>query len=433
MQLASMHLTLLLPAVAAANAGAAGRPWVPRFLKEYPLAICNDGSPAAYYHRVGMEGSRRWVVYLDGVGWCWDGESCAHPWQRDHGTSNVFPKTAEQLAPRANRFLQDGLFDPIRSPLADAHIAFVKSCSNDAFMGDRSPVEPVGLPFAQRRPEQGWHFRGRRIVEAVFADLRKHTGLGAQMGDRVIYGGCSAGARGAMVSIDHIAGSEAIVGKAGVVGLLDSGLWVPISPKTNSVDWDSFGHQMRAALELTNATAFLDDACQQKYPGEERWKCLMAAYRLPFVRTPYFLVHSQYDLFALSMNLWGHYWVAHKFSRMDLAWAENYRKMIVEYLPRPSNHSGTVIYSPACYMHCIVTVPKFWTTTADGAGLADTMRMWLTVPDTSKLIFEKCNGFNCGNRKAIRVRSLRALPEPANASEPVLTYHEPSRPPVVFT
>lgn len=305
--------------------------------------------------------------------------------------------------PRATRYLQWGLFDPARSPLADAHIAFVKSCSNDAFMGDKSPTEPTGgqhnTLFVDRDPDTAWHFRGRRIVEAVFADLRKHTGLGAQMGDRVIYGGCSAGARGAMVSIDHIAGSEAIVGKAGVVGLLDSGLWVPISPKTNSVDWDSFGHQMRAALELTNATAFLDDACQQKYPGEERWKCLMAAYRLPFVRTPYFLVHSQYDQFALTMNIKGH-WSYTPLGTPDMPWAESYRELVVRYLPSPANGSGIVVYSPACYYHCVITKPSFWTTVADGSSLSETLRQWLDTPDTSHRIWEKCKGFDCGSHVA---------------------------------
>mmetsp|Transcript_129722 Transcript_129722/g.361325 ORF Transcript_129722/g.361325 Transcript_129722/m.361325 type:complete len:428 (-) Transcript_129722:237-1520(-) len=416
-------LLLVLPAVAAAQANY-GRPWVPKFLHEYPLAICNDGSPAAYYHRKGIEGSRRWLVYLDGVGWCWDRESCAHPWQRQHGTSNTFPQTAADLAPRAERFLYHGLFDPIRSPLADAHIAFVKSCSNDAFMGDRSPISPIREPFALRQPETGWHFRGRRIVEAVFQDLRKHTGLGAQMGDRVVFGGCSAGARGAMVQMDHIAGSEAIVGKAGVVGLLDSGLWVPISPKTNSLDWDSFGHQMRAALDLTNASAFIGDACEQQYPGVERWKCLMAAYRLPFIRTPYFLVHSQYDQFALSMNLWGH-WSFQSLGPADMPWAEAYRQLVVRYLPSPGNNSGIVIYSPACYFHCVVTKPAFWTTTADGVNLSVILKEWLGDPDMSRKIWEKCHDwekcheFNCGSK--VQVRKLEAVEGPiSTSSEPAL-------------
>lgn len=396
-----------------AKAAGSRRPWVPRFLHEYPLAICNDGSSAAYYHRVGMPGSRRWLVYLDGVGWCWDRESCAHPWQRAHGTSGVFPRTAEELAPRAERFLYHGIFDPVHSPLADAHIAFVKSCSNDAFMGDRSPSQPVSEPFELRDPELGWHFRGRRIVEAVFQDLRRHTGLGTQLGDRVIFGGCSAGARGALVSIDRIASSESIVGKAGVIGLLDSGLWVPISPKTTSMDWDSFGHQMRAALTLANASALISDPCRAKYPGMESWKCLMAAYRLPFIRTPYFLIHSQYDQFALSMNIWGH-WSFQPVGPVDMEWANSYRQLVVRYLPHPTNGSGIVVYSPACYFHCVITKPSFWTTTADGVKLSDLLSRWLGAPDMSGRIWEKCEAFDCGSQpQGLQVRrKLLSAPAP---------------------
>jgi len=396
---AKQLLLLLLPVVAAALApGLHERAWTPIFLQDYPLAICNDGTPGAYYLRPGQPGSRRWLVFLDGAGWCWDVASCSHDWQRMHGSSNSFPRTVEALRPRAMKYLQTGLFDPEKSPLADAHLAFVKSCSNDAFMGDKPALDGAALPFTQRSPSTGWHFRGRRIVEAVFADLRKKTGLGSMPGDHVIYGGCSAGARGVMVTIDDFASSPAIVGKAQVTGLLDSGFWVPISPRTDFVDWDSFGHQMRDSMTLVNSSGLVGSECGQKYPGAEGWKCLMGAYRMRFVRTPYFMLHSQYDLFALTMNLWGHFWAAHPLSPGDHAWAEAYRKMVVRYLPEPANHSGTVVYSPAVYIHCMCTVKQFWTIKASGAGLSDSIQKWLTEPAAvgSKTI-EGCSGFSCGN------------------------------------
>jgi len=396
-------LLMLLPPVA----DSAYRPWVPRFLTEYPLAVCNDGSTAAYYHRMGLPGSRWWVVYLDGVGWCWDGPSCAHPWQRSHGTSSLFPKSEAALSPRAHRYLSTGLFDPDKSPLAEAHIAFVKSCSNDAFMGDRSPSEPIGgIPWPQRDPARHWHFRGRQIVEAVFADLRNHTGLGSQMGDRVVYGGCSAGARGALVTLDHVAGSPDIIGKAGVVGLLDSGFWVPISPWTKAPDWDSFGHQMRASLDLFNSSFALGDRCPAIYQGVERWKCLMGSYRIAFVRTPYFMVHSQYDKFALTMNLWGH-WSEGIVPGNFMKWVESYRELVNRYLPVPQNGSGSVVFSPACYFHCIVTKAGFWTTTANGTRLSDMMKQWLDSPYTSRRITETCGGFDCGTRRSFHLRQLQ--------------------------
>jgi len=423
MRLALAPALLLSPVAVAAEASSERR-WVPHFLHEYPLAVCNDGSPGAYYLRPGLPGSRRWLVYLDGAGWCWDDESCKKYWAQQHGTSDAFPKTAAELLPRANKYLSSGLFDPERSPLADAHVAFVKSCSNDAFMGDKPAAIASQVPFEQRQPGSSWHFRGRRIIEAVFADLKKRTGLGERFGDRVVYGGCSAGARGAMVTLDRIAGTPSLVGKAGLIGLMDSGLWVPISPKTSSPGWDSFGYQMRSAMLLANTSDLASQECQEKYPGAERWKCLMGAYRLPFIRSPYFLVHSQYDIFALSMNLWGHYWSSHKLSPEDLLWAETYRKMVVRYLPEPASNSGKVVYSPAAYFHCICTVPDFWRMTADRIGLADSLRHWLTAPETeSRRIYEKCEGFDCGSRAKVMVRSLRALPEAEveEQAEPVRT------------
>jgi len=38
------------------------------------------------------------------------------------------------------------------------------------------------------------------------------------------------------------------------------------------------------------------------YSGTEAWKCIMAPYRLPHVKTPYFVIASQYDAFQLWMN-----------------------------------------------------------------------------------------------------------------------------------
>jgi hypothetical protein len=410
-----------------------GRHWTPVFLEEYPLAVCNDGSPAAFYFRPGKEGTRRWLVYLDGAGWWWDADSCAHGWQKVHGTSNKFPRTMMELLPKATRFLRWGLFDMTRSPLADAHVAFVKSCSNDAFMGDRAPLmayDPIAQPFSHRNVT-AWHFRGRRIVEAVFLELRKRTGLGERMGDRVIYGGCSAGARGALATMDYFATNTQFVGQAGVLGLLDSGMWVPIAPRhrTQATDWDSFAHQMKQSMNLINATVLLGEGCRQSYPGEESWKCMMGAFRLPFVRTPYFMVHSQYDLFAVSMNLWGRYMVARKFTQGDLMWAETYRRTIVRYLPIPQAGSGTVVFSPACYFHCILTVPRFWMTTANNSGLAATLNQWLNSPlQPDGRIYDTCIGFNCGFHEQIRpYRRLSGTPQtnglPGELAEPTVPSH----------
>ena len=44
----------------------------------------------------------------------------------------------------------------------------------------------------------GYEFRGSRIVAAVMQDLMQRHGLGSKDGTRLLFGGCSAGAIGAM-------------------------------------------------------------------------------------------------------------------------------------------------------------------------------------------------------------------------------------------
>jgi hypothetical protein len=42
-----------------------------------PLAVCNDGSPAAYFFAPGSgDGANTWLVYLEGAMFCWDETSC---------------------------------------------------------------------------------------------------------------------------------------------------------------------------------------------------------------------------------------------------------------------------------------------------------------------------------------------------------------------
>jgi len=367
--------------------------WEPRFLQEYPLAICNDGSPAAYYYRAGVPQSRQWLVYLEGAGWCWDKESCNIPWKIRLGTSIEFPRTPTAVTSWANSL--KGVFDNTgRSPFKEWHIAYVRTCSNDAFLGDSSPQEADAA--RRREPGPGWHFRGRRILEAVFTDLRRRTGLGSQAGDLVLYGGCSSGGRGALVTLDHLA--EKFVGRADLVGLLDSPLWVPIEPFKK--DQVSFDDQTKHFYKLANASGIVSKDCADTYPGEESWKCLEAAYRLPFVRTPYFLAHSQYDVFGITMNVFGHFLPGHYLNPMQKQYAEGYRQQVIHYLPDPPAGSGKAIFSPACYVHCMFSEVIFYIVDADGVTMQEALQTWLNANSASAATInlrDRCTGFNCGH------------------------------------
>jgi hypothetical protein len=367
--------------------------WEARFLEDYPLAICNDGSPAAYYYRQGFSQSRQWLVFLEGAGWCWDEQSCSVPWKIRLGTSIEFPRTPEAILSWARTL--KGVFDSTgRSPFKDWHIAYVRTCSNDAFLGDSSPLE--AQQSGARKPGPGWHFRGRRILEATFEDLRKHTQMGAMQGDLVLYGGCSSGGRGALVTLDYIA--KSFVGKACIVGLLDAPLWVPIKPLKDGLV--SFDEQTQQFYARANSSCFINPECQARYPGVEQWKCLEAGFRLPFVRTPYFLTHAQYDVFGLTMNIFGHFYPGHYLNPEQKDYAEQYRKLVNTYLPTPPTGSGNAVFSPACYAHCMFSDAVFYVIDANGVTLVAALHRWLSAvsPDAAtENLRDVCAGFNCGH------------------------------------
>lgn len=91
----------------------------------------------------------------------------------------------------------DGVFseDKNVSPLYDANKAYLRYCSSDGHMGD------VGGDDAAATFE-GRYFRGQRIVRAMITYLIQNEGLGQNAGDLVVFGGYSAGARGAMAHLD---------------------------------------------------------------------------------------------------------------------------------------------------------------------------------------------------------------------------------------
>ena len=176
--------------------------------------MCNDGSAAGYYYAPATSGSESnvWLVMLEGGEWCWDAASCA-------------TRAASLGALMGNKdwhqsVAMGGIFetDAVKTPFAGAHKVFVPYCSSDAWVGDTVAG--------------GLYFRGQAIVEAVLADLVQQQNLGQNSADRLLFGGCSAGARGAMFTLDSVADMLARSGVTGVQlqGLLDSPLWIDVAP-----------------------------------------------------------------------------------------------------------------------------------------------------------------------------------------------------------
>ena len=214
--------------------------------------------------------------------------------------------------------------DGSQNPWAAAQMVYVAYCSSDAWFGD---AEAFGLQF-----------RGQAILAAVLADLQAQRGLGA--GGQMLFGGCSAGARGVMAHLDNVA--AALPGVA-VRGLIDSGLWVDAEPADPSTT-ESLMMQTQQVYAFANAGALIPAACAAAYPGAE-WSCLFGQYRMPFVTTPFFLNEAQFDSFQVEYNLGGEPTPRYGF---QVQWADAFQQTmlgVVRALPTASQSRSGVFSS----------------------------------------------------------------------------------------
>ena len=151
-----------------------------------PVAKCNDGSPYMYYARPATRALNqdRWILHLQGGGWCYDAASCSRRWGQ---SPELMSSKYAPLAMTAGGLLSD---DVPAWHWTGAHKVYLPYCSSDAWMGSR---EAGSETF-------GWHFRGHDILRGV---LRRLVGTGQFTGaSEVLLSGCSAGARGLMVHLD---------------------------------------------------------------------------------------------------------------------------------------------------------------------------------------------------------------------------------------
>jgi hypothetical protein len=180
-----------------------------------------------------------------------------------------------------------GIFsrDAAQNPVwATANFVYVRYCSSDAWMGD---AEAFGMQF-----------RGQTLVHATIEDMISTQGMGA--GSRLLFGGCSAGARGTMAHLDNVA---AMLGGIGIEvrGMLDSSLWVNIQPLSSDALGGSLLDQAQLVYGFANTTGVLSPQCQEAYP-ETPWSCMFGQFRMPFLQSPYFLSQSQLDDFQLGYD-----------------------------------------------------------------------------------------------------------------------------------
>eukprot|EP00929_Paragymnodinium_shiwhaense_P057499 TRINITY_DN2878_c0_g1_i1.p1 TRINITY_DN2878_c0_g1~~TRINITY_DN2878_c0_g1_i1.p1 ORF type:complete len:419 (-),score=56.98 TRINITY_DN2878_c0_g1_i1:202-1458(-) len=368
-----------------------------------PLAVCGDGTRAAYYLEkppADAEGgdanqTRTWIVDLMGGGWCHDEASCNKRCPAGSNdrlcTINAWPKwMPKEFTPSGILKVKDGF------TLEKAYKVFVPYCTSDAHMGDSEAFN-------------GRQFRGARVVRNVIADLQKNHGLGhlapGQGKDLVILAGQSAGGRGAMVNLDYVADVLSYSpGKVETVGLLDSPLWLDLP--SYDKEFDGFPKECQDVFSFANVTN-TGTECAKTYTGKDAWKCIMGQYRIPTLKTPYFLVASQYDAFQLGQNHIsledGQKVPAARDYGIDFATkTKALVKSIRRSWPDVASRLPNAVYSWACYNHAVTLEHKGFDGDSIGGLTIDmAFHQWLyqnasSAHQPSYEWVEECEGFACG-------------------------------------
>ncbi len=339
--------------------------------------------------------------------WCYDAPSCLLRKQQ-----TPFLTSTTKLS---HSMEMGGIFDndPKRSPFGGANRVYLAYCSSDAWAGDAGPESN----------SFGFQFRGQRIIAATLRTLMLQHGLGAPgSNSRLLFSGCSAGSRGAMFNLDFIA---PIVGPdVAVSGMFDSPLWARLSPlllpflcrscadfaphlgvslprpqidiQPDEPQIVPLENETQAIYTLINATARLDAACAETYPGPEGWKCLYGQYRMPFIRTRYLLSASQFDRYQLPYNEGQ----SPPYGGAKLTYADDFQAIvssIVHSLPN-SEQPGSAVFSSACFKHCTSDSGSFWGVRIRGQSLKDVLAAWWGAPPggAGLQVIESCTGFGCG-------------------------------------
>ena len=339
----------------------------------YPLAVCSDGTPAAFYMSpppaAGIDEAfsspsksnntstaTSWVVFFSGGGACTDESHCLDrafyfPLQT---TSKVTAdhKVSVDVKYRVlpNDF-QSGTLLSDAAVTEGAGVILLPYCTGDMHIGNRSFAltnTTSGFPINQ------WHFRGAEIVRAVL-----QTAMGAESSNiaSVLLAGTSAGAIGAA---SHVETLSSMYPTANVKLLLDSWPAVPFgygSMEGGREFAQGFRHWFGG--ELQGSLAKNDE---RRFDHSLTWPCYTDAVcmlnKVVPPEVPVFYLQAQQDLYSvLSVGL-PHVVAATKTGDPKFpalaaygAFEEFFSHSRVNNNRFSSSRKGFVTYAPACMLH----------------------------------------------------------------------------------
>eukprot|EP00747_Dinoflagellata_sp_TGD_P109381 gnl/TRDRNA2_/TRDRNA2_170663_c0_seq1.p1 gnl/TRDRNA2_/TRDRNA2_170663_c0~~gnl/TRDRNA2_/TRDRNA2_170663_c0_seq1.p1 ORF type:complete len:454 (+),score=83.95 gnl/TRDRNA2_/TRDRNA2_170663_c0_seq1:93-1454(+) len=290
------------------------------------LATCNDGSPAGFWYKPG-EDKNLYTIFLMGGDDCIDEQDCEERFMSKPdlvGTSHL-SQTKEF----------GGLFDSCYSVLGKGTIAYTQYCTSDLYMGDNQEPGFTGQL-------KGWQFNGQRHVTALIQHMVEYKGLGQAEGQKLVFGGWSAGSYGAVNWLDFV--SQMLDGiapyKVQVLGAFDGILG--FGPKMEE--------RIKKQVPLFNAWGMINQDCAANI-GDSPEHCLIAHNKLPYLKSSYIMAMPQTDAFPCT-QMFGS--CSFPLTLEQSTWLEKFATTVTAYMSKPAPQSLSscgMHYSYQCFEH----------------------------------------------------------------------------------
>lgn len=416
-------------------------PIQPVSIGEQPDAVCLDGTPASYYfykNPLAPAVGAIWSISLMRSSDCFNQTTCA--WrctaEKELAIEHCNIPYPSRAFPELNR--THG-FPTYMANEHQAHVAIAPPCVADAFLGNAEAW--------------GQYFRGASVLKAMINDL-KNQGLGSSGGpELIVLHGASAGARGAMLHLDHVKDylDPDIREQVSVVGVIDSvASSLRCYPGTKC---DTFVDGLPDHTRLLDQSQqmisdmgiedwLLGDACVKANPDQTA-RCLFFDYALRHIKTPLFQMIDLNDKFMLKQLHGGEVPTVYKGSTgsttpitaspEDAVTAAGMGQIMLRNARLANDGPSNGLFAANCYDHAVSMEVSFFQQSANGTNATDAFNTWLSggtgsgwrhgpgSPNGSSLVFrewvDSCKGFCCGGGCLQDCSGACKEPPPAHVGE----------------
>uniref|UniRef100_A0A3Q7IPF7 Pectin acetylesterase n=1 Tax=Solanum lycopersicum TaxID=4081 RepID=A0A3Q7IPF7_SOLLC len=320
-------------------------PFTPLSNAQQKSAFCLDGSLPGYHLQKGFgSGSDKWVLHIEGGGWCNSVETCSFRQTTKLGSSRFMEHEVQFFGILSS--------DPSQNPdFFDWNKVKIRYCDGGSFSGHPDSEFKNGTEF---------FFRGQVIWEAVMDEL---LSIGLSYAKKALLSGCSAGGLATLIHCDDF--REILPKDANVKCLVDAGFFLNEKDVAGSPTIERFYQDV---VNLQGVAKSLKKDCTSRL---EPYKCFFPQEFISNIKTPVFLVQPGYDFWQIQNILVPRSsdphqsWFRCKLNinncnSKQLEVLQDFRNSLLKTLDGFHKNPEGGMFINSCFIHCQTWVTETW-------------------------------------------------------------------------